>query len=189
MGPSGIRSSRREPAEAARVKAARYFTGRPCVRGHLAERFVTGGACVECNRENAARRRKTHPEQTRASVLAAHLKYDYSESHRRADRNWRLANPARVQAYSRQSYAKSDPVYWRVKRAERRARLKQQMPVWADKTAIVKIYEKCPFGHHVDHVIPLRGRSVSGLHVESNLQYLTARANHRKHNRFEDAHA
>jgi hypothetical protein len=64
------------------------------------------------------------------------------------------------------------------------------MPLWADPLAIAKIYARCPPGHHVDHEIPLRGRLVSGLHVETNLQYLPASENHRKHNKFEvEVHA
>lgn len=59
------------------------------------------------------------------------------------------------------------------------------MPLWADPLAIANIYAGCPSGHHVDHDIPLRGRLVSGLHVETNLQYLLASVNHRKHNKFE----
>ncbi len=26
----------------------RYFTGEPCLRGHIAERFVSSGGCVDC---------------------------------------------------------------------------------------------------------------------------------------------
>jgi len=33
----------------------RFFTGRPCVHGHVAERYVKGGACVACIVRNAKR--------------------------------------------------------------------------------------------------------------------------------------
>lgn len=63
--------------------------------------------------------------------------------------------------------------------------IKERTPVWADTSAIRDFYAKCPVGMHVDHIIPLRGRYVSGLHVLANLQYLDAKDNMSKGNRFE----
>jgi len=50
----------------------------------------------------------------------------------------------------------------------------------ANKEIIKKIYETCPEGYEVDHIIPL---SRGGLHHEDNLQYLTIAENRRKGNR------
>ena len=57
-------------------------------------------------------------------------------------------------------------------------------PSWSETELIKEFYSKCPKGYHVDHIIPLRGDTVSGLHVLSNLQYLTALENIVKSNKF-----
>lgn len=78
--------------------------------------------------------------------------------------------------------------YWKIhgkeKSARYRARLLEAIPPWADLDKIKQIYARCPEGHHVDHIIPLKGVNVCGLHVESNLQYLTAEENLKKSNKF-----
>lgn len=71
----------------------------------------------------------------------------------------------------------------------------KQMPSWltdADRRQIKELYflarEKTKFSgveHHVDHIVPLQGQNVSGLHVPWNLQILTAQENLSKHNKME----
>jgi hypothetical protein len=63
---------------------------------------------------------------------------------------------------------------------------------WADAEAMDRFYQEAKrltqetgVRHHVDHVIPINGELVSGLHVETNLQILTASENSKKSNRFE----
>lgn len=55
-------------------------------------------------------------------------------------------------------------------------------PAWSDMGAIKAFYVKCPDGYQVDHIIPLNSDTVSGLHVLSNLQYLTPDENRLKGN-------
>lgn len=75
--------------------------------------------------------------------------------------------------------------------AARRAAKKNATPKWADKKAIKNIYEECilikqktGINHEVDHVIPLCGISVTGLHIASNLSIVTAKFNRNKSNKF-----
>jgi len=72
----------------------------------------------------------------------------------------------------------------------RRARKKNATPTWADVERIKHIYAHChwlnkTFGYnmHVDHIIPLNGKNVCGLHVHNNLQIIPAEENLRKHNK------
>lgn len=55
-----------------------------------------------------------------------------------------------------------------------------QTPADADRQKIQKIYEECPDGYEVDHIVPI---SKGGLHHQDNLQYLTPDANKRKGNK------
>ena len=67
---------------------------------------------------------------------------------------------------------------YRVERAKRSV-------LWADQEKIKDFYQNCPKGMHVDHILPLKGELVSGLHVLGNLQYLTPHDNLSKGNSFD----
>lgn len=60
----------------------------------------------------------------------------------------------------------------------------ERTPIWEDLDLIAKFYSNCPKGYHVDHIIPLQGKLVSGLHTLTNLQYLLASDNLAKSNYF-----
>lgn len=87
-----------------------------------------------------------------------------------------------------------DPV-WRAKRQAavnaRRRKTKIATPAWADLEAIRTRYKEratmerlTGVRHDVDHVIPLCGDNVCGLHVAANLRVILARDNRRKSNHF-----
>ena len=68
---------------------------------------------------------------------------------------------------------------------------KRATPKWADIEAIKEIYATARAMstdsiYHVDHIIPLKGKNVSGLHVEYNLQIIPARENLLKSNHFQN---
>jgi hypothetical protein len=71
------------------------------------------------------------------------------------------------------------------KTAVRRSSKMQRTPVWSDLAKIRQIYAQArKVGMVVDHIIPLQGKLVSGLHVPENLQIIPAIENMKKGNRF-----
>lgn len=76
--------------------------------------------------------------------------------------------------------------------AKRRAERRNRTPPWVDWASIKALHAEARrrahetgLAHHVDHIIPLQGKLVSGLHVATNMQVLTGEENTRKHNHFE----
>src|SRR6266498_4635097 len=88
----------------------------------------------------------------------------------------------RIKAQQREKYKKYKAWYL-AQNSRRRKIIKQQTPKWADRKAIVAFYQNCPPGYHVDHIVPLRGKLVSGLHMVENMQYLLKIENLRKGNK------
>ena len=92
---------------------------------------------------------------------------------------WQRENREHLRAYQREYYG---PKY--KERNGTNARRLRERQVYNDKKEIAEFYRNCPKGFHVDHIIPLNGKNVSGLHTIGNLQYLLATENLHKNNKF-----
>lgn len=74
---------------------------------------------------------------------------------------------------------------------KRRIAKRKRTPIWSDKYEIEEIYQTAKrislntgIKHEVDHIIPLQGELVSGLHVPENLQIIPKRENRKKRNKY-----
>lgn len=72
----------------------RYFTGEPCKRGHVEERWVSSGQCLECERERDRKRYAANPEK-----------------YREQSRKVYIANPEKAREYRRKAYAANPEKY------------------------------------------------------------------------------
>lgn len=130
------------------------------------------------------------------------------ECSKAAKRQWAKENRERLQEYDREyrkspefkkyakeyfsNHQKENRAYWNSRNAKRRAAKLQRTPPWLTEDQlwlINEIYdlaalrtEATGVEHHVDHVVPLQGNTVSGLHLPWNLQVLTAYENLSKSN-------
>ena len=165
----------------------RYFTGVSCGRGHTAERFVSTRACVECAKLHL---RAIPPERRRAYVAAFRSGPVYQEYLNRSAAV-RIAkakasakrNPESVKAAKRR-WNHANAHLWRDYYASHAKRCRSAQPSWLtaeQKAEIRAFYREAasrPDGPwHVDHIVPLRGATVCGLHVPWNLRIISAHEN------------
>ncbi len=82
------------------------------------------------------------------------------------------------------NYLENNRTGFNANNAKRRATKLQATPLWADLSAIRKIYAECPKGYHIDHIYPLTSDWVCGLHVVENLKPIPEKDNMTKGNRY-----
>jgi len=224
-----METTTRKEARAAGLK--RYYTGKPCKRGHVAERLVSNWSCLDCLRDAKAYDRRANPEklanrrrawvtknperhaenrqrwlrENRDSYLRT--KKNYRETHRdeihASNSKWQKENRDRMNANDKKyrdankeknsarikKWCEANPHMVNARTARRRARKLRATPAWLTEEhhqKILDIYTEAAERDgdwHVDHIIPLKGKNVRGLHVPWNLQVLPARENISKGNR------
>ena len=163
----------------------RYFTGKPCKYGHISEKKTCNGTCIECAKERDEQNpvykleynKKRYQEQTEY-ILEQNRKWreENSEYKKEIDKKWDKENREKKNAQE----------------AKHRAAKLQRTPIWGDYLKIEEVYleaynktKETGIRYEVDHIIPLQGKLVSGLHIDNNLQVITKKANCSKGNRFQ----
>lgn len=172
--------------DAIQLGLKKYFTGKPCRQGHVALRTVSGKNCVVCQSERSDRN-----GENKAAYLES-LKTWRTENaprQRALEKKWQIANPERRREICREATRKwgaNNRDKTRINAAFWHKRLRESTPTWVDRNAVKEFYRNCPSGYHVDHIVPLNGDNVCGLHVPWNLQYLTPSENSAKSNTWSD---
>jgi hypothetical protein len=124
-------------------------------------------------------------EYCREKGFAAKYAARNKEKVRAYQKQWRIENKERYDA-SRRRWVRNNLKRVLVETRKYQAAKLKRKPKWLTKDqmdAIQTLYERCPNGFEVDHIVPLQGKSVSGLHVPWNLQYLRRSQNRRKANK------
>lgn len=158
-----------------------------------------GAICKKCSHilnQVRARERYKNDENFRNKLKKAEKERRKKMGHEKYNnymKDWRKTNPEKCKKTAAKKYFKNRDEY-RYRARCRKAALRERTPKWLteyDLFVIKCIYEKAKeletvFGisFHVDHIIPLRGEKVSGLHCPSNLQILPAAENIAKSNKF-----
>ena len=166
-----IERARSFRAEAKALGLKRYSTGAPCPLGHVVERLVSNGSCMECCR---VRQSSDHSLALRRRWASSNLQQKL------AKKRWQIKNKPLLAAHC----------------ARRKAHIRRTTPAWLtadDHDAMRAMYAEAARltiergePYHIDHIVPLRGRNVCGLHVPANLQVLRGADNYRKSNRHAD---
>lgn len=171
---------------------SKYFTGAACVQGHVAPRRAKTGECLSCRTERLFSWRQQNPEKVQKHNQAQYSKFSDKIIAKTKEYYWSNADLCREK--SRQYQKKNLHLYAKIK-AKRKAAELQRTPAWLtedDHWMIEQAYELAMLRtkmlgivFNVDHILPLQGKLVSGLHTPLNMQVIPAAENRRKSNSFE----
>jgi len=154
----------------------RKYTACGCCSVDISNLHFNARYCSEeCRRVVGRESERNHP--------------DYTSRRRETNLRYTANNPD-ARKESSNKYRLNNRDYYAARRAQRRAAQLERTPPWVPSSSMDgmyalarKITELTGVQMEVDHIVPLQGESISGLHVPWNLQLLTQTANRKKGNR------
>ena len=163
-----------------------------CTKCNINPRMIKRTLCYECYKEHENTRRRikyaTDPiyrERVNQEVVRS--------TEKRIDK----VKKYRKEYYSRENIKQKVKLYLKqpevIKKSNHYKYLHKidklkACPKWLSNEQLEELrnfYINCPEGYEVDHIIPLKGKNVRGLHVPWNLQYLKREDNNFKSNKFD----
>lgn len=187
--------------EAQKLSASHYFTGEPCSKGHIALR-KTKGACVECIKlewKNSAEKRRGYFHQYNNKEEVKDKKHQWYLENREQVMDAAKTCPTSIKRVYQKAWKERNILWVRADTKARRRKHRQATPPWLtskQKAEIRQIYQiaitmtkTTGEKYVVDHIVPLRGEGVCGLHVPWNLRVVTREENLKKSNKHVDAPA
>jgi 5-methylcytosine-specific restriction endonuclease McrA len=185
-------------AEAKATGAKYYFTGDPCKHGHIAPR-KTKGACVECLKvewQQAAETRAEYFKEYNRKEEVRDKKHDWYLENREQVIQTAATRPAAVLREYRNAWKAANKTQVLADNKVRRRKHRDATPPWLtrkQKSEIRQLYQiaitmtqTTGEQYVVDHIVPLRGEEVCGLHVPWNLRVITQEENLKKSNKLVD---
>jgi len=185
-------------AEAKKTGSKYYFTGQPCKHGHVAPR-KTKGACVECLKvewEKGNVTRAEYFQQYNASNAGQKAKREYYDKNKVAVIERAQSRTTEAKNQYKKKHKRANPDYYKELTNARRRRFRQATPKWLtpeQKLEIrikyrlaIELSRRLGVPHAVDHIIPLQGEEVCGLHVPWNMEVITQEQNLKKSNKLVD---
>lgn len=137
---------------------------------------------IEQERAAAVERYRSNPEAAEKARLRRQAN---PEAYRALQRAWFNKNPTKARALIN------------ARKAKRRAAAAKAAPPWLTSAHHAEINGVYHFAsvmsritgtqYHVDHIVPLQGKGVCGLHAPWNLRAIPGRENQRKYNKLEGA--
>ena len=185
--------------EAQAIGAKYYFTGEPCKHGHVAPR-KTKGSCVECLKVEWEKGNATRAEYFQTynkSAAGQKAKKEYYARNKEAVIARAQSRPDEQKRAYKKRHKVNNPDMYKELVSLRRRRFRNATPKWLTQEQKMEIRLKYRLAielsratgirHAVDHIVPLYGDTVCGLHVPWNLQVLTQEENLKKYNKLLDA--